>query len=97
MVITVFGPGCARCRETESLVRDVVQELGLAIEVIKVSDFKAMMACGVMSTPALALDGKVLCTGRVPDKAEVVRWLRNAGECQAESAGASSSACGCRS
>ena len=93
MVITVFGPGCARCREAERLVQSVLQELGLAAEVVKVADFKEMMAYGVMSTPALALDGKVLCTGQVPDKAEVVGWLRSAGECQAQSAGASAS-CG---
>ena len=50
MEIKVFGPGCAKCHEAEELVRNVVAEKGVAVSIIKVSDFKEMMAAGVLST-----------------------------------------------
>lgn len=75
MEIKVFGPGCANCKKTEDIVRAVVDELGKSANIEKISDFKEMMKYGVMSTPAVAIDGKVVMTGRVPAKAEVIEWL----------------------
>lgn len=75
MKILVFGPGCAKCAEAENNVRAAVAECGCDAEVEKVADFKAMMAHGVMSTPAVMIDGKLVCKGRAPSKAEVVEWL----------------------
>lgn len=75
MEIKVFGPGCANCKKTEDIIRTVVAELGKNANIDKISDFKEMMKYGVMSTPAVAIDGKVVLTGRVPAKAEVVKWL----------------------
>ena len=62
MEIKVLGPGCARCRETEQLVSSAVQEAG-------------MMSLGVMATPAVVIDGRVMCTGRVPSKDEILHWI----------------------
>ena len=78
MEIAVFGPGCARCAEAEKLVRNVVAEKGVAATVTKVTDFKAMMAAGVMSTPAVSVNGQVMVTGRVPSREEVARWIDEA-------------------
>ncbi|MDL2313652.1 thioredoxin family protein [Desulfovibrio sp. OttesenSCG-928-C14] len=75
MEITVFGPGCARCAEAENLVKEVASARGPGITVRKVSDFKEMMAAGVMSTPAVAIDGVLKCTGRVPDRKELEAWI----------------------
>lgn len=75
MHIAVYGPGCARCNEVERLAREAAAEQGGDITVEKKSDLKEMMALGIMSTPALAVNGKVLCTGRIPDKAEILAWL----------------------
>lgn len=75
MEIKVLGPGCARCRETEQLVSTAVQEAGVTARVEKVTDFREMMALGVMATPAVVIDGKVMCTGRVPSKDEILRWI----------------------
>lgn len=75
MEIKVFGPGCARCKETEQLVIDVLAAKGVAASVTKVSDFKEMMAAGIMATPAVAVDGVVKSTGRVPSKEEIAAWL----------------------
>jgi small redox-active disulfide protein 2 len=76
--IEVFGPGCARCQETYRVVRHVVEEAGLTCEVTKVDDIARMMALGIMATPAVAVDGKVVSTGRVP-RAEDVRKLLGIG------------------
>ena len=75
MEIIVFGPGCARCAETEKLVREVVGAVSGNITVRKVSDLKEMMAAGIMSTPAVMVDGVVKSTGKVPAKEEVAAWI----------------------
>ncbi|MGE5706958.1 MAG: thioredoxin family protein [Bacteroidota bacterium] len=73
--ITVYGPGCAKCKETEELVRKVVAESGIEAEIQKISDLKDMMMAGIMTTPAVSIDGKVKVTGRVPKADEIKRWL----------------------
>jgi small redox-active disulfide protein 2 len=75
MVITVYGPGCARCYETERLIRNVLAELQYDADLQKVSDYKAMAAAGVMATPAVAIDGIVRVSGRIPKREEVKAWL----------------------
>jgi small redox-active disulfide protein 2 len=74
-LIEVFGPGCARCQETYRVVRHVVESAGLPIEVVKVDDIKRMISLGIMATPAIAIDGKVVMTGRVPKSDEIQRLL----------------------
>lgn len=80
MKIQVFGPGCARCAETENVVREAVKECACPATVEKVTDFKEMMAAGVLSTPAVAIDGVLLAGGRVPARAEVMAWIVRAME-----------------
>ena len=76
MVITVFGPGCARCHETERVVRNVLAELQHDAGLQKVSDYPAMAAAGVLATPAVSIDGVIKMSGRVPKPDEVKAWLR---------------------
>jgi small redox-active disulfide protein 2 len=73
--IVVYGPGCAKCQQAEELVRRVVAETGAAAEVVKVADLRSIAAAGVLSTPAVAVDGKVLVTGRLPKVEEIKAWL----------------------
>jgi small redox-active disulfide protein 2 len=73
-VIEVLGSGCARCYETFRVVRDVVDEGHLECLVQKNESLERMAALGVMRTPAVAIDGTVVVSGRVP-KAEEVRRL----------------------
>ncbi|HOD66482.1 MAG TPA: thioredoxin family protein [candidate division Zixibacteria bacterium] len=73
--IQVFGPGCAKCEELARLAAAAVAELGLACEVEKVSDIRAIMEAGVMITPALAVDGRVLVAGKVPSLAKLKEIL----------------------
>lgn len=79
MTIKVFGPGCAKCAEAENNARAAVVDSGKDIKVEKISDFKEMMAHGIMSTPAVMIDEKVMCKGRAPSRAEILEWIENAG------------------
>ena len=76
MKIVVYGPGCARCHETERVVRHAVERLGLTAEVQKVSDFREMAVAGVLATPAVTVDGVLKVSGRIPKSEEVEAWLR---------------------
>ena len=73
--IEVLGPGCSRCKETFRIVDEVVRADGLAFEVVKDETIERMMALGLMATPGVALDGKVILSGRVPKPDEVRRLL----------------------
>ena len=76
MVITVYGPGCARCHQTERIVRNVVAELQLDADLQNVTDYQAMAAAGVLATPAVSVDGVIKLSGRIPKPEEVKAWLR---------------------
>ena len=66
MIIKVLGPGCTSCVALERAVREAVDALGLDASVQKVEDYPTIMGYGVMSTPALVVDERVLFSGRVP-------------------------------
>ncbi len=73
--ITVYGPGCMRCQKTEEIVRQAVEAAGIQATVVKVSDIQQMVAAGVFSTPAVAVDGVVKLSGRIPKAEEVRAWI----------------------
>jgi small redox-active disulfide protein 2 len=74
MKIEILGPGCTRCKETFRVVRHVVEQAGLDANVVKDESIERMMALGLMSSPGVAVDGKVVVSGRIP-KADEVREL----------------------
>ncbi len=76
MRIIVYGPGCARCHETERVVRRVIEQLGVPATLEKVSDYQAMAAAGILATPAISVDGVMKVSGRIPKAEEVAAWLR---------------------
>ncbi|MDL2284207.1 thioredoxin family protein [Oxalobacter sp. OttesenSCG-928-P03] len=80
MKIEVFGPGCTRCEALEQLVAGVAASEGGNITVEKVRDMAQMMERGIMSVPAIAIDGKLCSTGRIPSKEEIAGWIRTARE-----------------
>lgn len=92
MKIQVLGPGCAKCIQTEKIVREAVEQSGVTAQVIKVTDIMEMMNLGVMSTPAVIIDGKIVCSGRVPTHDQVIGWMK--GAIAADSVSCSCS-CGC--
>jgi len=74
-VIEVLGPGCARCHETFRVVRHVVEEAHLECLVQKIDSADRMAELGVLRTPAVAFDGKLVLSGRIPKAAEVRQLL----------------------
>lgn len=71
MKIQILGTGCPKCKTLEERARKVAEELGLDCTVEKVSSINDIIAMGVMSTPALAVDGQIVLAGRLPDEAEL--------------------------
>jgi small redox-active disulfide protein 2 len=75
MEIKILGTGCAKCKALEKVTRDVVAENGIEADITKVEDIMDIMKFGVMTTPALVVDGKVVLKGHVPSKEEVKQLL----------------------
>lgn len=78
MIIKILGPGCTNCRNLERATRQALVELGLDATVEKVEDYPTIAGYGVMSTPGLVVDEKVLVSGRVPKPAEIRQLLTTA-------------------
>jgi small redox-active disulfide protein 2 len=75
MEIKVLGPGCMKCRKTEDLVKEAVAESGVEASIDKVTDIMKIADYGVMGTPAVIVDGKVVSVGKVPTKEEIKKWI----------------------
>jgi small redox-active disulfide protein 2 len=76
MKIEILGTGCAKCHKLEELVRVTVGETGVRAEIFKVEDIKKIMGYGVMTTPALVIDGEVKVAGKIPAKDEIEKWIK---------------------
>ena len=77
MEIKILGSGCPKCKTLEKMTRDAVTKLGLEAEISKVQDIMDIMAYGVMSTPALVINEKVVLKGRLPSVDEIEKLLAN--------------------
>lgn len=75
MQIKIFGPGCPRCKKTEQNAVEALRELNLEANVVEVGDLKEIMSHGIMMTPGLAIDEKVVSTGKIPSVEEIKKWL----------------------
>ncbi|TPE49695.1 thioredoxin family protein [Amaricoccus solimangrovi] len=75
MEIKVLGSGCAKCRATVETIETVARETGRDIALEKVEDMRRIAGYGVMSTPAVVVDGKVAHKGSVPTREQVRAWL----------------------
>lgn len=75
MKITVLGPGCRKCETLEARVREVLERVGSDAVVEKVDDHAEIARRGVLGTPALAVDGTVVVSGRVPSTEEISTWV----------------------
>ncbi len=76
MEIKVVGTGCASCKKLEKSVREVIEEQGIAAEVIKVENMMEIVKSGVLITPGLIIDGQIKISGKLPDKEEVERVIK---------------------
>ena len=76
MDIKVLGTGCASCKNTIALmIEQVAKDKGVAVTLAKVEDLREIMGYGVMSTPGVVIDGKVVHAGGVPSRGKVEQWL----------------------
>jgi len=75
MDIKVLGTGCANCKNTIALIDQVAKAKGVAVTLGKVEELRDIMGYGVMSTPGVVIDGKVVHAGGVPSRDKVERWL----------------------
>jgi len=82
MDIKVLGPGCAKCQSLEKTVKEVVSALKLDIKVEEIKDMKKIMQYPILMTPGLVINGKVVMSGKVPSKAEVERYIKDALEAE---------------
>lgn len=73
--IKVLGPGCANCKNTTALIERIAQEKGVTIALSKVEDIREIMSFGIMSTPGVVVDGKVVHAGGVPNRDKVEAWF----------------------
>ena len=73
--IKVLGTGCANCQNTLLLIESVAQAKGVEVALEKIEDLKQIMSYGVMSTPGVVIDGKLVHAGGVPARAKVEGWL----------------------
>ena len=69
--IEVLGPGCARCKEAYRVVSEVVETDGLAFTVVKNESIERIVELGLLATPGVAIDGRVVVSGRVPKREEI--------------------------
>ena len=75
MEIKVLGTGCSKCKALEKATREAVEKTGVDATVTKVEDIVEIMQAGVMTTPALLIDGKVVVKGKVPSVSEISKFL----------------------
>lgn len=75
MDIKVLGTGCANCKSTIALIEQVARAKGVAITLSKVEELRDIMSFGVMSTPGVVIDGKVVHAGGVPSRDKIDQWL----------------------
>lgn len=73
--VKVYGPGCARCATAEQMVKDAATKLGVEVTVEKVTDAKSIAMAGVISTPGVAVDGKLVHAGGLPQADKLEGWL----------------------
>jgi small redox-active disulfide protein 2 len=78
LVIRVLGPGCVSCNNLQNIVIEVMNEMGIAADVFQVYDLDEIGRFGIIQTPALLINGKVKCAGRLPTSSQIEEWLRDA-------------------
>jgi small redox-active disulfide protein 2 len=74
-IVKIYGPGCAKCKKVEETVRKVAGEVGSDFMVEKVTDIQEIISLGILSTPAITVDGVVKSSGRIPEPGEIRQWL----------------------
>ena len=75
LTIKILGPGCVSCNRLNTMIFDIMQRLGIAADIEQIHDLDEIWRHGVITTPALIINGRIKCSGRMPPPAEVEQWL----------------------
>ena len=75
--IKVYGSGCANCVKLAELSQEAVNELGLECDIEKVTDMQTIVERGIMRTPGLEINGKIVSTGKIPTKSTLLHWIKD--------------------
>jgi small redox-active disulfide protein 2 len=75
MRIEILGMGCPKCKKLTENAAKAVGESGVKAEIVKVEDMDRIVSYGVMMTPALVLDGKIMCSGKIASVDEIKKWI----------------------
>ena len=75
-VIKVYGSGCANCKRLEAMCTEVIQENNIDASIEKVTDFQEIMKTGILSTPGLEINGKMISSGKLPTKSTLIHWIQ---------------------
>jgi small redox-active disulfide protein 2 len=78
LTIKVLGPGCANCGKVEVIARQALTNLGVEAKVEKVTNRSEFAQYGLLATPGLVINEKLVCGGRIPEESEVITWLADA-------------------
>lgn len=78
LTIKVLGPGCPNCEQVEAAVRAAVAALGVQADIMKITEYGEIKRYGVLATPGLVVDSKLVAAGRIPSQEEVSRWVADA-------------------
>lgn len=74
--IKILGPGCKKCGQVVDIVRQVIEEYSLPAQIEEIASLDKIAEFGVLSTPAVVIGGDVKCAGRVPERHEILQWLK---------------------
>jgi small redox-active disulfide protein 2 len=75
MIIKILGTGCAKCMQLEKVTKEAVKELGIDAKIEDVKDITKILEYPILTTPGLVIDEKVVCSGKIPSKDEVKKYI----------------------
>lgn len=78
LVVKVLGPGCPNCRKVEETARRAAASMGMEVRFEKVTNYAQITAYPILSTPGLVINERLVCSGRIPQEAEIITWLADA-------------------
>ena len=76
-IIKVYGSGCANCKKLEAMCDEIIQENNFNVVIEKVTDIQEIMKTGILSTPGLEINGKMILSGKLPTKSTLVHWIQD--------------------